>query len=232
MVSSTGLDATYVSKIDMVTAALRSRILSREIGPGTQLRQRDLAAMLNVSVTPVREALRRLESEGLVSYDPHCGATVVEVDAGPTSESYLIRAALESLAAAMAAERIEVEELTELEALLERMEGERDDFQAYADLSRTFHLRIYDAARAPLLRSLINRLSEPVSGASDLEDLGESIDESISDHQVIFDALKSGDATAARDITRRHVLTAAERAGAAPTAATRPRRRRSTPKGR
>jgi DNA-binding GntR family transcriptional regulator len=62
-------------------------------------------------VTPVREALRRLEAEGIVTYDPHIGASVVQVDFGPTEENFRIRAALESLAATMAASRMAPEDL-------------------------------------------------------------------------------------------------------------------------
>jgi DNA-binding transcriptional MocR family regulator len=64
----------YVSKSDMVTDALRELITDRQLSPGTPLRQRDLAEQFDVSYTPVREALRRLESEGLVVTDVHRGA--------------------------------------------------------------------------------------------------------------------------------------------------------------
>jgi DNA-binding GntR family transcriptional regulator len=67
---------TYVSKSDMVTDAVRDLITDGLLSPGTPLRQRELAEWFAVSYTPVREALRRLESEGLVVTDVHRGATV------------------------------------------------------------------------------------------------------------------------------------------------------------
>jgi DNA-binding transcriptional regulator YhcF (GntR family) len=70
----------YVSKSDMVTDALRELITDRQLSPGTPLRQRDLAEQFDVSYTPVREALRRLESEGLVVTDVHRGATVARTE--------------------------------------------------------------------------------------------------------------------------------------------------------
>jgi len=68
----------YSSKSDIVCAMLREMIISGDLSPAEPLRQRDLAERFGVSQTPVREALRRLESEGLVVNDPHRGATVAE----------------------------------------------------------------------------------------------------------------------------------------------------------
>ena len=84
MIQSTtpGTRLGYVSKTDMVAALIRELIFMRELTAGEQLRQRDLAQRFQVSQTPVREALRRLESEGLVIGDNHRGFTVVEADEG------------------------------------------------------------------------------------------------------------------------------------------------------
>ena len=70
----------YVSKTDLVAALIRELLITGELGPGEQLRQRDLAQRFGVSQTPVREAMRRLESEGLLSCDTHRGFTVVAAD--------------------------------------------------------------------------------------------------------------------------------------------------------
>ena len=71
----------YLSKGDIVFESLREMITRGEVQPGEQLRQRDIAARFNVSATPVREALRRLESEGLVLNDLHRGSRVAEIEA-------------------------------------------------------------------------------------------------------------------------------------------------------
>src|SRR5258708_31365748 len=97
----------YVSKTDMVAALIREQIITGELAAGEQLRQRDLAQRFQVSQTPVREALRRLESEGLVLGDTHRGFTVVEPEAGRIEENFQIRAALESLGASLAAPKID-----------------------------------------------------------------------------------------------------------------------------
>ena len=93
----------YVSKTDLVAALIRELVITGELGPGEQLRQRDLALRFGVSQTPVREAMRRLESEGLLVCDTHRGFTVVAPGDGRVEENFQIRAALESLGAALAA---------------------------------------------------------------------------------------------------------------------------------
>ena len=95
----------YVSKTDLVAALIRELIITGELGPGEQLRQRDLAQRFGVSQTPVREAMRRLESEGLLICDTHRGFTVVPPDVGRVEENFQIRAAFESLGASLAARK-------------------------------------------------------------------------------------------------------------------------------
>jgi DNA-binding GntR family transcriptional regulator len=97
----------YVSKTDLVAALVRELVITGGLEPGEQLRQRDLARRFGVSQTPVREAMRRLESEGLLVCDTHRGFTVVAPDAGRVEENFQIRAALESLGASLAARKAE-----------------------------------------------------------------------------------------------------------------------------
>src|ERR1700758_4778935 len=87
--------AGYVSKTDMVAALIRELLMTGQLGPGEQLRQRDLAQRFGVSQTPVREAMLRLESEGLLVCDTHRGFTVAAPELGPVEENFQIRAALE-----------------------------------------------------------------------------------------------------------------------------------------
>ncbi|HET7246477.1 MAG TPA: GntR family transcriptional regulator, partial [Streptosporangiaceae bacterium] len=124
----------YVSKTDLVAALIRELIITGELAAGEQLRQRDLAQRFGVSQTPVREAMRRLESEGLVVGDTHRGFTVVEPDDGPVEENFQIRAALESLGASLAARKIDEQGLARLQALNDRMRALADDDPRYADL--------------------------------------------------------------------------------------------------
>src|SRR5262249_23628274 len=103
----------YVSKSDMVTDVLRELITDRWLSPGTPLRQRNLAQQFEVSYTPVREALRRLESEGLVASDVHRGATVARTESTELEENYRILAALEALAGSFASAKMTDDDLAE-----------------------------------------------------------------------------------------------------------------------
>src|SRR6516165_11303232 len=111
----------YVSKTDLVAALIRELIITGELAAGEQLRQRDLAQRFHVSQTPVREAMRRLESEGLLTCDTHRGFTVVAQDVGRVEENFQIRAALESLGASLAARKIDAGGLARLRALNDQM---------------------------------------------------------------------------------------------------------------
>ena len=95
-----------VSKTAYVLDRMRDDIAKGTILPGQPLKQTDLAARYGVSPTPVREALRLLEADGSISYSPHRGATVLEMDKSRVRDLYLLRAAMESLATRLAVERL------------------------------------------------------------------------------------------------------------------------------
>jgi DNA-binding GntR family transcriptional regulator len=193
----------YSSKSDMVTAALRELILTGVIRPQTQLRQRELAAQLGVSATPVREALRRLEAEGLLMSSAHRGATVVSGDFGATEENYHIRASLESLAAHIAAGRLEVADLQEIEGLHVRFAACDPANPHHGELNAQFHFRIYQAGRSPLLMTLLRILWQAFpNGPRALRPHQESVEE----HGRLVDALRRGDGDAAGTLTRDHIL--------------------------
>ncbi len=196
----------YVSKTDMVAALIRELIISGELPAGGQLRQRDLAQRFRVSQTPVREALRRLESEGLVVGDTHRGFTVVEPDNGPVEENFQIRAALESLAASLAARKIGPDGIAALRGLNDRMRALPEDDPGYADLNREFHFSVYEYAGSPLLLSLMRLLWASLHGGPKVQ---RSHTESARQHDAIIDALTTGDAAAAAAQTYQHIITAA-----------------------
>src|SRR3984885_11078054 len=148
----------YVSKTDLVVALIRELIITGGLAAGEQLRQRDLAQRFGVSQTPVREAMRRLESEGLLVCDTHRGFTVVAPDGGHLEENFQIRAALESLGASLAARRIDAGGLDRLRDLNDQMRALADDDPGYADLNREFHFTVYEYAGSPLLMSLMRLL--------------------------------------------------------------------------
>jgi DNA-binding GntR family transcriptional regulator len=196
----------YVSKTDMVAALIRQLIITGELAAGGQLRQRDLAQRFGVSQTPVREALRRLESEGLVVGDAHRGFTVVEPDDGPVEENFQIRAALESLGASLAARKIDVGGIQALRDLNEAIRALADDDPRYADLNREFHFAVYEHAGSPLLLSLMRLLWASLHGGPRVS---RTHAESARQHDAIIDALSAADAAAASARTYQHIMSAA-----------------------
>jgi len=197
------LKFNFVAKSDMVVALLREMIITGQLAGGRPLRQRDLAARFNVSQTPVREAMRRLEAEGLLAGDAHRGFTVVEADYGRSEENYRIRAALESLAAALAAEKIDAAGIERLTAVNHEMRSLSEEDAAYIELNRNFHFAIYEYAGSPLLVSLMRLLWPALRGGPRVQ---RTRAESTLQHDAIIEALRRGDADAAAEATRHHIM--------------------------
>lgn len=193
----------YTSKADMVTAKLREMIISGDFRPSSALRQRDLATQFGVSQTPVREALRRLESEGIVVNDPHKGSTVAEASAGLWNENYAIRAALESLAAELACDSITDEQIAELAQIDKKMRALREVNDEYRALNQEFHFQICSAARSPMLMSFIRLLWNALG---DGPHVVRTHRESTRQHAKILKALRAKDKDAAGDLVRAHIL--------------------------
>jgi DNA-binding GntR family transcriptional regulator len=193
----------YSSKSDIVCAMLRELIISGELQAGEPLRQRDLAERFGVSQTPVREALRLLESEGLVVNDPHRGSTVPESRNGFRQDNSLIRGALEGLGARMAAVAINDEQLASLRRLNDAMRALEDGDERYADLNRQFHFAIYEAAGSPVLMSMMRLLWRAMP---DGPKVTRSHAESAVQHQQLIDALAARNPESAATITQFHIL--------------------------
>jgi DNA-binding GntR family transcriptional regulator len=194
---------SYLSKTDLVAALVRELVMTGELTAGEQLRQRDLARRFGVSQTPVREAMRRLESEGLLVCDTHRGFTVAAPEVSPATENFQIRAALESLAASLAARRIDAAGLARLRDLNEAMRALPDDDPGYAGLNREFHFAIYEYARSPLLLSLMRLLWASLHGGPRMT---RTHAESARQHDEILVALDSHDPEGASARTYRHIM--------------------------
>lgn len=193
----------YTSKTELVTGMLRELIVTGELQAGAALRQRDLATRLGVSATPIREALRRLESEGLVNTDQHRGATVADSQLGASEENYLVRAALEPLAAQLAAQRISEAQLEEITRINAKIGDLAEDDPSYASLNKDFHFAIYQAADSPVLVSLMRMLWQALPEGPKVK---RSHKESAAEHDAIIDALRCGDSDRASTLTRAHIV--------------------------
>jgi DNA-binding GntR family transcriptional regulator len=196
-------DSRYVSKSDLVTDALRELITDRQLSPGTPLRQRDLAEQFDVSYTPVREALRRLEAEGLVARDVHRGASVARTEPEELAENYRILAALEALAGTLAVAKISDDDIAEIEDLYQQVAACDPGDERLAELNRRFHFRIYECARSPMLLLLMRLLWRSFPAGPQA---GRPHAESVRQHAQLIEALKRRDQDRVAAVIREHVL--------------------------
>jgi DNA-binding GntR family transcriptional regulator len=159
------LDMTFSAQEHPRTAqgfayeVVRRAILGGSLQPGTRLTQQQLAEQLQVSTTPVREALRRLAGEDLVRIDAHRGAIVRGLDKSELAEIYELRLLLEPLAIRKAAQRITDAELAEAEALWQRM-NDYSDIGAWSNWNREFHAVFARAAQSPRLTEILRGLRD------------------------------------------------------------------------
>jgi len=205
-VGSTGGETVFLS--------LRSRILSGELSANSVLREQALAEELGVSRTPVREALRRLDEAGLVTFVPNRGATVVAWTIEQVRETYFVRAGLESRAAGLAATRITADELGVLADLIAAMEPvlDADDDAGRAELSRLnaeFHRIVVSASRSTQLMTLTSAVGRvPLMESAFRRNSAQYRARSNHQHRDILTALTTGDAIWAEVAMRSHILAA------------------------
>ena len=199
---------------ESVANKLRELILQGQLIPGTRLRPQHLAPGLGVSVMPVREALRILGAEGLVSFTPRIGARVAEFSEEDVEELYLERGALEGLAARLAVMNMTDEELQRLkEAFDEMLRAEaRQDLPGFMDWDREFHRRQFRASRRPQLVEHIfdlwsaSQLIWPMTARTE-----HPMTAALASHRAVLDACERRDPKAAEQLTRLHTEQAAGR---------------------
>lgn len=183
---------------EYVREVLRKNILNGDLPGGARLVQAELGATLDVSTTPVREALRDLASEGLVRFDPHRGAVVTELDLDDVKDIYEIRRILEPEAMRQSAPQVSEELLVQLRKLHQRMTDDAHS-ASFVDLNRTFHLAIFEAGTSSRMLSIIRSLGDAAQmyiGAA-LKNVSGLRDAAIHDHSAILAALEAGDTEAA-----------------------------------
>ncbi|MEP0914401.1 GntR family transcriptional regulator [Leptolyngbya sp. GB1-A1] len=142
-----------------VTERLKEAILSGQLPTGTRLVQAELAQALNVSVTPVREALRELSTQGLVDMDAFRGAVVHTPTLTELEDIYEMRAALIPLSIKRGITHITNQELDQAEVLLRQMEAETEQ-PRWVELNSRFHNLLDNAIRGSKLRDVLQRLSD------------------------------------------------------------------------
>jgi DNA-binding GntR family transcriptional regulator len=188
--------------------AIRENILSGKYVPGEGLIEKRLAEDLNVSRTPIREALRQLELEGLVESIPNKGVTVKGISNKDMEDIYQIRMVLEGLAAKWAIEQITEEEVKKLSESYELMEfyTSKADIDAISRLNTEFHDIIYSATKSVVLQHILKDFQIYVKWArhESLSSLGRK-ETALKEHLAILNAFKERNAKNAEKSLTLHV---------------------------
>ena len=195
--------------VEYAVQAIKDSIKSGQFAPGQRLIASDLISRLGISAGPVREAVRKLTGEGLIEIQPHRGAVVRDLTRKDILEIYEMRAAIEGLAARLAAERINEGDNRKL---LERAAAGSDeafkssDLSAYNEANHQFHDAIVAIANNQRVVSVAEQLVLPIYVLRYHQLLKASnIETSATEHRRIADAILGGEAERAERLMRKHV---------------------------
>jgi DNA-binding GntR family transcriptional regulator len=197
---STGLNAYEM---------LINTIESGEFGAGSRLREIELAERFGISRTPIREALKRLEAQGLVTHEPHHGVIVSKLDYGEVTELYYMRGVLEGTAARLAAIHATEVEVTVLREMIAADYSAVGDALELARLNRLFHRQIFLASRNRFLMKLHDnmRTSLIILAGTTLAAPSRG-GESLVEHERVVNAIAAHDPDEAEAAAREHIQAA------------------------
>jgi DNA-binding GntR family transcriptional regulator len=204
---------TAVTKTEAALSAIRERIRTGQLVKGERIAVSELAAELGMSLTPVREALRVLSADGLVEIRSHRGVVIADTQARH-EEVWGLRARLEPYAVELAVPRLDAASLAELERLHSACARGAARFSSLYGTNRDWHLYLYEAAQQPILLSFIRRLWEVLPWRTVWAIPGRA-EKSTREHDVVMRAIRAGDAVAAAEAMREHILSAYADASAA-----------------
>jgi DNA-binding GntR family transcriptional regulator len=193
------MTAVQPTKRDQIVDELRRRILSGDLARGARMPQDDLARDFGASITPVREALRQLEAEGLVVSEPHRGVRVAGVDLAEVTATYVVRRLTETYAMRRATLRLSRRDLARARRLLEDGTGE-----STRDRNREFHFLFYDRCGMPALTRRIAGMWQAFPWDLTLDSEGRA-EQSHREHLVILEAAEAGDPEAVAEATAVHL---------------------------
>ena len=204
-----GADVSSSLRGDFVYAALRKEIRDGRLKPGDRLLETEIAARLGVSRTPVREALKRLESDGIASFGQPRGLTVTKLSHSQILELYAVREVLEGAAARFAAERAAPFEIESMKGLLSQHDSASTPAEA-ADANRRLHAAIVAATHNAYLQRVMNVMNDALVllGTTTYAVPGR-IASGWKENTEIVECIERRDAGAAEEAGRRHIRAAA-----------------------
>jgi len=190
---------------EQVAERLRDAIMAHTMSPGSWIDEQSLAVEYGISRTPLREALKVLATEGLVTMKLRRGAYVTQVSERDVAEVYHLLAILESDAAVVVAETATIEQIAELEALHQRLESEVDDRDRFFAANERFHMRLLEIADNRWRNQLVADLRKvmKLNRHNSLFKQGR-LEASLKEHRRIMAALKSRNGERARLLMQQH----------------------------
>jgi DNA-binding GntR family transcriptional regulator len=183
-------------------------ILTGELEPGQRLIEREIADRLGVSRTPLRECIRKLESEGLVEHLPRKGCVVRRVSVSEVVEVFMIRSSLEPLASRLAAERRTPRDVARMKKILTELQSAvvRGDQSATHDFHVLFHDTIFRVARSPRLAGMLKTLMhQSFWYARVAYSIPGRTEQAQVEHAALLEAIEAGDSDLAESRSREHV---------------------------
>ena len=202
-------DGDVTAVAEWVADVLRDRIIKGVLPAGERLVERKLSAELNVSRTPIREALKLLQADSMIDISRHKGAQVKEFSAQQALELFDVIASLESLAAERLAERITEDQLDALEQLHEKMltqyrAGNADE---YFNLNSEIHEKILTSCGNPILQQIHTKMMARARRGRFMAIMNpDRLRAAVQEHELLMIAFRAKDAEAARKIWRLHLL--------------------------
>lgn len=199
----------FATKADYVFTYLKEKIIKGELKQGERIVISTVAEELNVSSIPVREALKRLETEGLVKNIPHKGAQVSSFDFKKLNEILSIRAVLEGYATRTAIPQINNKLMEKLEKMVDEMRryAEEEDDESFCIANQEFHRRLYQQCPFPRLYDMIFQLWDGGNWSKSIFAFNPGrMKESVREHQEILQAIKEGDEEKVEKLVRAHKL--------------------------
>ena len=199
------MDMQFKTKTEIVHTRLHQDIVGGKLRPGQRIIISDLAKEFGFSEIPIREAIRSLETAGLVQFTPHVGAVVSQFNEREFLEIYIIRIELEALATRLAVPHITAQDLDFLDKNIAKTEKaiRQNRLERIGALNKEFHLRIYQAAPYPYLLGLINSLWEKFElYQSVFSYVPDRAIPSCEEHRQITTALRAKDAVLAERLVR------------------------------
>lgn len=194
---------------DKIATSIRDSILRGKLKPGERLMELDLAKLLGISRTPIREAFLQLESEGFLKVIPRKGAIVTETSFKDAEETYEIKSVIEGLAARLATLKLTDEQINELEKINKEMEeialSENKDYQKFLELNSSFHKVINESCGNDKLIKLILNLRYQTFRYNYLFlSLISHLESSVQEHNQIIEAIKKRDEELVEKLVKKH----------------------------